>query len=327
MPKLVSRGYLVVVAVVFAVFVLSQRGELARLVDDARLPVLALALVLSYGQLTFASAFWRSALASFGEPVPYRASLAATLVSLPARYLPGSVWYSVTRVARLHRAGARRSTLAAVAALETALIPVVGFALGGLLIAIGSGRRATGALPPATAGLLLGALLLLAAASTPPVVNRLLALLVRLRPSLGTPLVLGWAAHLRLVAWTAGFWLWSGGVFTLYLAAFPALDAPGPLVVGGAYMVAWGVGWLAVFAPQGVGVFEVTLAALLAGVVGGVGGGGLVGGVVVVLAGYRALIAVRDLAAAGVGLVLRSPPPDVADDGAPAPGEQVAPPV
>lgn len=264
----------------------SQRGELRRLVDDARPAVLAAALLASYGQLTLTSAFWRSGVASFGEPVSYRASLLATLTSLPARYLPGSVWYAVSRIARLQREGAGRGTLAAVAALEMALVPVVGFALGALLLAATADR-------PAASAPLVAVAVLLAAASTPPVVNRLIVLLRRLRPSTAAPPRLDWPAHARLVGWTAAFWLWSSAVFTLYVLAFPALDVGSPLAVAGAYMVAWGVGWLALFAPQGVGVFEVTLAAL-------VGGGTGVAGLAVLAAGYRALIAVRDLAGAAV---------------------------
>jgi uncharacterized membrane protein YbhN (UPF0104 family) len=296
--RLVSRVYLAVVAVAFVAAVVAQRDELARLLRDARLPVLALALLASYVQAGLSSALWRSALTSFGEPVPFRASLAATLGSLPARYVPGSVWYAVSRVALLSQAGARRSTLAAVAALETVLVPVVGFALGGLLLALTSGTAAL-TLP------LIAGTVLLAVATTPPVVNRLLRLLARLRPSLGVPPVLAWPAHLRLVGWVAAFWCASGSVFALYLSAFPALDAGSPVMIAGAYMVAWGVGWLAVFAPQGIGVFEVTLAALLGGALAGSGLSEGVGGVLVLLAGYRALIAVRDVGAAGLALALR----------------------
>jgi hypothetical protein len=285
-----KRLYVVVVLAVFAAAVVSQREVLARVVDDARPAVLAAALLASYGQLSLTSAFWRSGLASFGEPVPYRASLLATLTSLPARYLPGSVWYAVSRIARLQNEGAGRGALAAVAAVEMALVPVVGFALGALLLALTADE-------PAASAPLLAVTVLLAGASTPPVVNRLIALLRRLRPSTTPPPRLDWPAHARLVAWTAAFWLWSSGVFTLYVLAFPALDAGSPVEVAGAYMVAWGVGWLALFAPQGVGVFEVTIAALVGGSTG-------VAGLAVLVAGYRALIAVRDLAGAAAAAVV-----------------------
>jgi uncharacterized membrane protein YbhN (UPF0104 family) len=124
------------------------------------------------------------------------------------------------------------------------------------------------------------------------VVNRAL----RVRAGDGPPLRLSWPAQGRLVAWITVFWLWSGSVFALYVSAFPAATDSGPVTAVGAYMVAWGVGWLALFAPQGIGVFEVVLAGLLAG-----GGAGLA----LVLAGYRALIVVRDLSAAAVALALR----------------------
>ncbi len=282
--RLLRRVYVAVLVAVLVAAVVTRRDELRVVTRDASAALLALTLAASFGQLVLTSAFWRSALGSFGEPVPFRRSLLATLSSLPARYLPGSVWYAVSRVARLRRSGARASTLGAVAALEMALVPVVAFSLGGLLLAVAA--RSGISVP-----LGLGALAL-ALATTPPVVNRLLGLLRRVRPSLGPPPVLRWPAHLRLVAWTGAFWVWSGSVFALYVLAFPALSDASPVLVAGAYMVAWGLGWLAIFAPQGVGVVEVTLAALIAG-------GETAAGVAVVLAGYRALIAVRDLLAAG----------------------------
>jgi uncharacterized membrane protein YbhN (UPF0104 family) len=196
---------------------------------------------------------------------------------------------------RLQRSGVRRSTLAAVAALETALMPVIGLTLGAVLVLLTSGGGTGLALSPLARASVVAAAVAFGVATTPPVVNRLLRLLARLRPSIGVPPVLGWAAHLRLVGWGVAFWAWAGTVFAIYLAAFPALEEPGPVAVAGAYMVAWGVGWLAVFAPQGIGVFEVTLAALL---VGGLGG------VAVVIAGYRAVVAVRDVLAGGLALVL-----------------------
>jgi uncharacterized membrane protein YbhN (UPF0104 family) len=126
--------------------------------------------------------------------------------------------------------------------------------------------------------------------ASPPVVNAAL----RLRAGDTAPLRMSWPALARFVGWTTLFWLWSAGVFALYVAAFPGATEAGPVTVAGAYMVAWGVGWLALFAPQGVGVFEVTLVALVAG--SGVG-------LAVVLVGYRAVILVRDLAgAAAAGL-------------------------
>jgi hypothetical protein len=230
---------------------------------------------------------WTSGLRALGAPVPWRTALQATAESGPARYLPGSVWYALSRGVALQRSGVPVRALAAVATLETLLVPVIGFAVGGLLLAA-TGTGVDGAL---SAPVVVAAVGLLALTS-PPAVNCAL----RMRAGDGPPLRLSWPAQGRLVGWITVFWLWSGSVFALYVSAFPAATDAGPVTAVGAYMVAWGVGWLALFAPQGIGVFEVVLAGLL-------GGGGP--GLALVLAGYRALIVVRDLTAAAAALTVR----------------------
>jgi glycosyltransferase 2 family protein len=268
-------------------WVVATRGDDAlAIVRTARPELLLLCLLASFGQIALTSAVWSSGLRALGAPVPWTRSLAATAQSGPARYLPGSVWYAVGRAAVLQREGVPVRALAAVATLETLLAPVVAFALGGTLLVL-TGTAVGGSLP---LPLLLTGVALLGLAS-PPVVNAAL----RVRAGDAAPLRLGWPGLLRLLGWQLLFWLWSGSVFALYVSAFPdAVDRSAAAVVG-AYAVAWGVGWLAVFAPQGIGVSEVVLAALLAG-----GGAGLA----LVLGGYRALIAVRDLSAAALALVL-----------------------
>lgn len=259
----------------------TAREQAGALFSGARPGVLVAALAASFGQLALTSAFWASGLRALGSPVGYRASLDATLGSTPARYLPGSVWYAVGRAARLRGGGAAGAALATVAGLETLLVPVVGFAFGGALLAGFAGGRAG----PRLDVRLLAAVVALAALGSPPVVNAGLALLARRRG--GTPARLRWRTHLRLAGWTVAFWAWAGGVFALYLSAFPAVQAGAAPRVAGAYMVAWGIGWLAFFAPQGAGVSEAAVAALLAGRASA--------SVALVVAGYRVVVAVRDV--------------------------------
>jgi hypothetical protein len=271
------RAYAAVLLAVVAWVLVTRGDDVVDLVQGARPAVLLACLLAAYGQLALTSAVWTSGLRALGTDVPWATSLQATAESGPARYLPGSVWYALSRGVALQRTGVPVRALAAVATLETLLVPVIGFAVGGVLLAA-TGTAVGGAL---SVPVVLVAVALLAL-TTPPVVNRAL----RVRAGDGPPLRLSWPAQGRLVAWITVFWLWSGSVFALYVSAFPAATDSGPVTAVGAYMVAWGVGWLTVLAPQGLGVFEVVLAGLLAG-----GGAGLA----LVLAGYRALIVVRDL--------------------------------
>jgi glycosyltransferase 2 family protein len=272
--------WLVALAAVLAWVLWTRRDDLAGLVAGARPGLLAAALALGFGQLAVNAAFWSSALRALDAPARWPTVLGATARSVPARYVPGSVWYAVSRVGLLRAAGLPGRSLAAVAVLETALSVAVVLPLGAALL------LAAGRLPGGGAGLV-AAVVVLAVAGSPPVVNRLLAVWARRRG--GPAPRLGAGAWVRLLGWMVLFWCWSATTFTVYLHAFPGVDVGSVVEVAGAFMVAWGIGFLALFAPQGAGVFEVAAAALLAGQV--------VGGLAVVVGGYRALMAVRDAVA------------------------------
>lgn len=285
-------AYVVALLGVVVWLVWSRRADLARLVSGARPGMLGIALLLGLGQLGVNAAFWASTLAALGEPQRWGVVVDAAARSVPARYLPGSVWYALGRAALLHRAGASKRTVGAVAVLESALSIVVVLTLGAVLVLL-SGRV------PAAGWQVAAACAALAVLASPPVVNGLMRLVARRRG--GVAPVLSWGRHVRLLAWMAVFWAWSATTFTVYLAAFPGVAVGSPLEVAGSFMLAWGVGFLAVFAPQGAGVFEVTVAALLTA--------DAVAGVAVIVAGYRALMAVRDALAFGAASLRRAPAP------------------
>ncbi|MDP9417556.1 MAG: lysylphosphatidylglycerol synthase domain-containing protein [Actinomycetota bacterium] len=282
----VAYTLLLVLALAWALVL--ARDDVAALARDARPAFLVGALLAGVGMPVLTSALWSSMLRALGSSVPAHVVLSATARSLPARYLPGSIWYAVSRGALLRERGVPVRALTTVATLEMLLVPVVGFAVGGFLLAV-SGGTPSGLTAP-----LVVAAVALAVLATPPVLNRLLALVWRSRE--GAPPAVDWPAVARLVGWITLFWVWSASVFALYLAGFPRVadDVPVATLLG-AYMVAWGVGWLAVFAPQGVGVFEVTLASAL---------GTATAGTALVLGGYRVVVLARDLLLAAVAAAL-----------------------
>jgi len=295
-------AYVAALMAVVVWLVWSRRDDLALLVAGARPEMLALALLLGIGQLGVNAGFWTSALDALGERQRWAVVVDATARSVPARYLPGSVWYALGRAALLHRAGASKRTVGAVAVLESALSIVVVLTLGAALLLV-SGRV------PAAGWQVAAACVALALLASPPAVNALLRVVARRRG--GVAASLSWPRHLRLLGWMAVFWAYSATTFSVYLAAFPGVAVGSPIEVAGSFMLAWGIGFLAVFAPQGAGVFEVAVAALLTAEA--------VAGVAVIVAGYRALMAVRDALAFGVaglrGAMRQGPPPPAATSG------------
>lgn len=274
-------GWLVALAAAAGWLAWRRRDELGLLVAGARPGLLVAALAVGGVQLVVNAAFWRSALAALGEPVAHRAVLGVSARSLLARYIPGSVWYAVGRGVLLSRRGVSKRALAATAALEVALSVVTGLGIGVALLLV------VDRLPGGLAGLAVWCVLAGAAVS-PPMVNLGLRLLARRHG--GEAQRISWSRFLVLGGWMVAFWVGAAGMFVLYLSAFPQV-AVAPVEAAGAFMVAWVVGFFAVFAPQGLGVFEVAVATILSGQP--------VAALALVVAGYRALTLVRDLLAVG----------------------------
>ncbi len=276
-----AYGLALVMAAVGVLIV--RRDQVGDLVAGARPGPLIGALLLGLVSLGQSAVFWSRALSALGSGRQVGEVLEATVAAIPARYVPGSVWYAAGRVGHLRQSGSSVLALSTVAGLETVLSFVIAVALGaGLVVASGGGDAGVGAL-----GLGVVAIVLAVVAS-PSVVNPALRW-VGARRTPSPPLTLRWAGYLELTGQLVVFWLTSALAFLSYLAAFPAIDAPGAVRTAGTFLLAWAAGFAAVFAPQGAGVFETTLSGLLTGAP--------VAALAVVIAGFRALTAVRDVIA------------------------------
>lgn len=277
-----GRAYGLALVIVAVVVLVARRDEVSDLVAGARpLPLLG-ALALGFVSLGQSTVFWSRALASLGVQRPVTEVLEATVAAIPARYLPGGVWYAAGRVGQLRRTGTPTVALSLVATLETLLSFVVAVGLGGaLLVAAETDDTGIGV------GALAGLAGVLAVVASPWIINPGLRWLTARRGLEAAP-ALRWGSYVELCGHLVAFWVASAAAFLCYLAAFPAIDAPGAVRTAGTFLVAWAAGFAAVFAPQGAGVFEATVASLLTGPVAALA---------LVVGGYRALTALRDAAA------------------------------
>jgi glycosyltransferase 2 family protein len=281
--------YLVALAILLAWLVWTRWDDLAALLDQARPGWLAVALVFAIIQLLPNVGVWTLTLRHLGDPVRVRSVLSATARSVPARYVPGSVWYALGRASLLRsEAGLSKRSLAAAAGLESTLGVVVAIALGSGLFAL-AGRL------PGQGWWLAIWFVLLGLAGSPPAVNAALNYIAE--RSGGGRTELSWGTWSQLVGITVLHWGWSAATFSIYLLAFPGLRTAGVFEIAGAYLLGWAVGFLAVFAPQGAGVFEAAVAAML------VDQG--VATAAVVIAGFRALMLVRDVTVFSAATLLR----------------------
>ena len=282
--KAARLAWLALLAATAVWLVATRWADMADLVADAQ-PLALLGVLAASTLLLIPNAlFWSTALRSLGENVGTGPVLHAASRTLMARYLPGGVWYAAGRSVLLVGRGVRPTALVAVSGLELGLGAPTALVVGGLLLAGDSALPAW--VPWAGAGVLAAATLV-----ARPVLNRLMGWWSRRRGQ-ATPRALTTGALASLVSVMAAYWLLMGAVFRSYLGAM-GTDI-GWAEGSGAFLVSWGIGFFAIFAPLGLGVSE-------AGFIAIVGWGA---DAVVLLAGFRLVLLVRDLGLTAIGEAL-----------------------
>ena len=178
-----------------------------------------------------------------GSPVTYRFSFKTHAGRLPARYLPGGIWHTVGRMVDFHGEGIKPSHLTVLVFLEIMLPAAVTLTYGGLFVLYARGFVGWGQV--AAFGPLGGILAL--------VVSYLFLNRQTFRSARPMPL----GTYIKCIAVVSFFWLIATTSFISYLTAFPTAMGASPLLdVAGAYLFSWGIGYISLFAPQGIGVFE-----------------------------------------------------------------------
>ena len=287
-----ARGvYLALLVVAIAWLAATRRTEALELLEQARPGRIAAALAATFVLIALSARFWVQSLRMQGHRVGWSQVALATARALPARYVPLGVGFASARIALLRNRVPGLAPLVTTAVLETVMRPAVALTMGTVLLAV-SGGAAGGYRWQVTA-------LAVAAVVAIPVVGG--KAVARLAARRGLTLNITLRGYGRLVVVEAAYWAWASMTFVLYLRAFPATDSLAALQVAGAFMVAWALGFLAVFAPQGIGVAEIGLVALL---VAGNDESGIA--MAAIFAGYRVVQAMRDiLATVGAEVIAR----------------------
>ena len=250
----VAGVFLAVIVVVLAGQWQQARPLLGRLSVTAVLA--AWALVLAGIFATFLS--WRAALADLGATLPLTGAMRVFYLGQLGKYLPGTIWPALTqmRLGRDYRVPPRASG----AAVVVFMLMVVGTGLGvGVPVIPLLGRDAVQSYRWLVLVLPLAVL-----AVAPPVLNRAIALALRVarRPPMPAPLSPG--GILQVAGWSVLAWVCYG--VQVYLLA-RQLGVEGGVLLWlqctGAFAVAFASGPLLVIAPAGAGVREAALVLLL----------------------------------------------------------------
>ena len=260
-----------------------SRGIFMLAIESAHLTSMLVAISLCVLLHPLTAAFSWTILRGNETRIPYNTVLAIQMRRLPARYLPGGIWQTVSRMVDLHHCGVGKRQLSVLAVLENLVPLALAIAMGGFFICA-SGDVQLFSLAAVFIGISLAALIPMG---------------VRHRLLLNS----GWISLSRY--WTAimvmvVFWAIAATAFTIYWFAFPVTGtAHSALSVAGSYLLSWSAGFLAIFAPQGIGVFESVAGIFLHGQMP-------LGSIATLIAGYRVIVFCADISAYGIYLLLRS---------------------
>jgi hypothetical protein len=283
--KTLQRIFAPIALAWLAWFAWSSRADLAELAHGAEPAYLAIAIILWC--LTHALAPIASMLifGARGRPIGYRTAAGIHLDYLPARYVPGGIWHTVGRIAAFRNLGMDARDLSTFVVVENALAVSTALVLGGSGIAVLRGLDTWGQIGA------LGALVGTALVVTLPLILRAKSLKAEVKLQL--------RSYVSLVVLASIYWTFAAAAFVAYVGAYSVLASLlSPLETGAAYLLSWGIGFLAIFSPQGIGVFEVAAAELLRG-------SASLTSVAALLAGFRLVILVADAIMWGAGRVLR----------------------
>ena len=257
-------------------FAWQSRAELAELIGNASLVHLGLAAIVWALLHALSPVLAVVIFAACGSQVSWRQAFATHAARLPARYLPGGVWHTVGRVMDYREQGVATRHLSTFVLLENGLAAAVTLAIGGAIVFSMRGADTVGVIAAAAGLAGIVALPLMTYAINTRVLQR--------------PDRMSTAAMLKSVAVSGAFWLGATVAFLLYLNAFPASTGDYSLFeMAGIYLFSWGVGFVAIFAPQGIGVFEVVASELMDGPIG-------LMGLAALIAGFRVVVLVADVA-------------------------------
>lgn len=224
-----------------------------------RYPYLILSMCFMLGNTALARCGWCIVLRALGTSLGYKASFRITARAEIAKYLPGGIWNDVGRVSSSKAAGIPTHQAVLGVLIEKTLLLVAGAStfLGTLVFWENLVRKN---LIVVSIAIIAAAILLLHPKVFATLVNFGLRILFKKKPI--SNLSFGYDSLLKLGLFYLFITVLGGIAFYFFVLAFYSAKINLPVVIG-MCAIAWVIGFLVIFSPQGLGVREGVLAGLL----------------------------------------------------------------
>ncbi len=212
----------------------------------------------------------------FGNNINYKKAFIIHNKRLPAKYIPGGIWHTVARVNDYHNEGVSASSIGKYIAFENIAAIVIALTIGCILI---SQNTQDSSIHSATTLLsVIGITTILT-----PILLKLLSHKLMMNISL--------KKYYISILITAAYWSIAAASFIYFIKSFTNLNIETNYsMIGGTYLLSWGIGYIAIFAPQGIGISELISASLLKNSM-------QAAGLIPTIAAFRAIILIGDIIA------------------------------
>lgn len=233
------------IAISFLIYYAWQSGDmLFRLFDNAKITWLIVSVLLWVLLHFFSPLSTQAILKSYMMPLNYSAIFNIHAKRIPAKYLPGGIWHTVARAKDYYKVGVTTRYLGSYFLIENILIAAVTLTIGGIIVL---------SLPENDWGIwfitiFLGIFIsILAIIVSPWAINFFLLKNQKITKF----------SYYSGVFYLVFYWVIAATAFVSFLHAFSEIElSVTNIQAGGIYIFSWGIGFLTIVAPQGIGVSE-----------------------------------------------------------------------
>lgn len=265
----------------------TSRDAIRETYSQAEPHLLLTSIAIWIGLHGIAPAFTRLGLSTFGHTTSYKEAFFIHNLRLPAKYLPGGIWHTVSKSIDYKNRGATSTQIALYLFLENAMLVVMAITVGCLMLLSIDVIR----------GQLYTVIFISLVFSALAIISLPLVFHLKIRKA-ATRFQFG--SYWPFCILVAAHWSVAALAFSTYFNAYPESDhMASSLQSAGAYLISWAIGYVSIFAPQGIGVSEAVSALLLKDL-------GNTGSLIVVIATFRIIVLIGDIGAWAIAIVARN---------------------
>lgn len=239
--KIIQKIFVFICIIFLIKFIHESKDELIDITSNTKTLYLFISFILWSSLVFLVPWFSHTVIANYRKNITFSDIMTTYIDRLPAKYLPGGIWHTVARLHDLSKKGLTKKELSILVLYENSWTVIITSTVGSLGVYFYHQDSHWGKI----------ALILFFISLT------IIFTLFILRKK---TYILSFYSHIKISIINLFFWLIASTSFLCYLSAFSIFELQAQYIFN--YMFSWLIGFLSIFTPQGIGVFELTMVQL-----------------------------------------------------------------